>query len=288
MKTVILTGATGFVGRQIHRALVADGCRVHAIIRTGSRARLDFPTGQITETDDLFALSVKDWQNRLGTADMFIHAAWYVNPADYLDSPRNLDCALGSLTLFEACQLAGIRHFVGLGTCMEYAPSDRPLDIASACGPNTLYAASKLALYRMMQKRSETGDMHFSWCRLFYLYGEKEYPQRLVPMLHRQLRQGLPVALGSGLQVRDFLDVADAGRMIADIALMQQLGIINICSGQPVTVRAMAEKIADQYGRRDLLSFGTAALHPRDPASVVGICNAVAPQRIPDRHQERA
>jgi dTDP-6-deoxy-L-talose 4-dehydrogenase (NAD+) len=71
--------------------------------------------------------------------------------------------------------------------------------------------------------------------------------------------------------VRDFLDVRDAGRMIADVALGTVTGPVNICSGVPTTVRQLAERIADEYGRRDLLRFGVRPDNLFDPPRVVGI-----------------
>ncbi len=68
---------------------------------------------------------------------------------------------------------------------------------------------------------------------------------------------------------RDFLDVAVAGRMISDTALKQ--GSINICSGIPITVRQLAEQIADEYGCRNLLLFGARDDNPIDPPCIVGI-----------------
>ena len=77
--------------------------------------------------------------------------------------------------------------------------------------------------------------------------------------------------LTRGDQVRDFLDVKDAARMIADVALGQQHGAVNICSGEAVTVRQLAERIADEYGRRDLLRFGARSENIFDPPRVVGV-----------------
>ena len=91
---------------------------------------------------------------------------------------------------------------------------------------------------------------------MFYLYGEGEDDRRLVPYLHKQLTNGEAVELTSGKQIRDFLDVTEAGRIIAEIALCEKSGPINVCSGIPITVRQLAEQIADKYGRRDLLKFG--------------------------------
>jgi len=82
---------------------------------------------------------------------------------------------------------------------------------------------------------------------------------------------GEPAELSSGSQVRDFLDVREAARMIVDVALGSQEGPVNICSGKPVTVRELAERIADDFGRRDLLRFGARPDNPVDPACVVGV-----------------
>lgn len=79
------------------------------------------------------------------------------------------------------------------------------------------------------------------------------------------------MALTHGTQVRDFLDVQEAGRRLAEVSLGRQIGPINICSGKPVTVRCFAESIADEYSRRDLLNFGARPENPEDPSWMVGI-----------------
>ena len=113
--------------------------------------------------------------------------------------------------------------------------------------------------------------VEFAWCRLFYLYGEGEDARRLVPYLRAKLTAGEPAELSSGTQVRDFLDVREAGRMIAEVALGSMQGPVNICSATPITVRALAERIADEYGRRDLLRFGVRPDNLVDPPVVVGV-----------------
>ena len=113
--------------------------------------------------------------------------------------------------------------------------------------------------------------IEFAWCRLFYLYGENEDSRRLVPYVHSRLSAGKEVELTSGNQIRDFMDVYDAGNCIADIATNNIQGSVNICSGTPITVRQLVEKIADKYGRRDLLKFGVRKDNLVDPPCIVGI-----------------
>lgn len=275
-RRILLTGASGFVGRQIARALVAGGHRPVLVLRPGGLARVavDSADIEVIETPDLFAEDAGWWDAALDGVDGVVHAAWYVEPGKYLDSVENIRCAAGSLTLADAAVRHGLRHFVGIGTCFEYRlPNDR-ITADAALGPVTLYAAAKLALYRMLEQRFSGSATTFTWARLFYLHGEGEHPARLYPMLHRKLAAGEPVSLSSGDKVRDFLDVADAGRMIAGLVDRRPGGVVNICSGRGVTIRAIAEEIADRYGRRDLLTFGTATVHPRDPVAVVGVPNA--------------
>jgi dTDP-6-deoxy-L-talose 4-dehydrogenase (NAD+) len=103
------------------------------------------------------------------------------------------------------------------------------------------------------------------------MYGDGEDSRRLVPYLRKKLGAGEPVDLTSGNQIRDFIDVCEAGRLIGESALSEAQGPVNICSGIPITVKQLAQDIADEYGRRDLLKFGTRPDNLIDPPCVVGI-----------------
>lgn len=281
MKTIVLTGATGFVGRQIHRALSKAGHSVIPVIRTGAGTAPERAVeGPELHSADMFAENADWWAERLAGVDAVIHSAWYVQPGKYLDSPLNLDCVAGTLALARGAAQAGVRHFIGIGTCMEYRLPSEHLTIDSPLEPATLYAAAKLSVYHLLSQFYAKTDVTFSWCRLFYLYGEGEYPARLVPYIRERLERGETAKLSAGTQLRDFLDVRDAGAMIAGVVDTGQPGAINICSGIATTIRQLAERIADEYGRRDLLEFGTAAIHPSDPAAVVGVCNALPVGRV--------
>jgi dTDP-6-deoxy-L-talose 4-dehydrogenase (NAD+) len=136
--------------------------------------------------------------------------------------------------------------------------------------PLTPYAGTKAAAFMALSQLLPQQNVDFAWCRLFYLYGEGEDERRLVPYLRTKLALGEPAQLTSGEQVRDYLDVREAGKMIVDIAQSNDQGPINICSGIPTTIRQLAEKIADEYGRRDLLKFGTRPDNLIDPPCIIG------------------
>lgn len=275
-KQVLLTGGSGFVGRQVLKALLARGdCAVRVVTRNP-----DAFAGQLVDcvaSTDLFAESVDRLADICRDIDTVIHAAWYVEQGKFFLSERNLGCLRGTVALGEAAIRAGVRRFVGIGTCLEYRLEDRPLTPETLLRPESPYAAAKAAAWLALNQTLPLAGVEFAWCRLFYLHGEGESEGRLVPSLRRQLAAGEPVKLTHGVQVRDFLDVAEAGARIAGIALSGFAGGANICSGVPITVRALAEQIADEYGRRDLLQFGARAENAVDPPYVVGV-----PTLIPD------
>lgn len=270
---VLLTGATGFVGRQLMRVLFERRISVRAVVREsriGEMPDSDY-LESVIPTQDLFAEKADWWTSACKGVDTVIHVAWYAEPGKYLESTRNIECLNGTLALAAGALQAGVRRFVGVGTCFEYDLSVGTLALNTPLRPATTYAGAKAATYMALSTWLRHAEIEFCWCRLFYLHGEGEDSRRLVPYVRKKLEAGETADLSSGKQVRDYLDVRDAALMIADAAMGTIQGAVNICSGKPVTVREMAEKIADEYGRRDLLRFGVRPDVLADPPYVVGV-----------------
>jgi dTDP-6-deoxy-L-talose 4-dehydrogenase (NAD+) len=274
---ILLTGATGFVGRQVLRELARRDCRLRLLVREGPTTQVE-PADAVDaaiSTPDLWSESADWFAKQCHDVDTVIHIAWYVEPGKYLQSPNNLDCLSGTLRLAQGASQAKVRRFVGIGTCFEYDLDAGLLSKATPLRPSTPYAAAKAAAFMALSQYLPQQGLEFAWCRLFYLHGDGEDERRLVPYLRARLRAGQPAELSSGSQIRDYLDVRDAARMIADCALGTAQGPRNICSGVPVTIREIAERIADEYGRRDLLRFGARPDNLVDPPRVVGLPDAI-------------
>lgn len=270
---ILLTGATGFVGRQVLRELGKRKCKVRVIVRDGSQSHIAQSNAieAVVATADLWSESVAWWADVCRELDSVIHVAWYAEPGHYLQSPKNLECLAGTLRLAQGASQAKVRRFVGIGTCFEYDLSAGYLTVATPLRPSTPYAAAKAAACMALSQYLPQQGVEFTWCRLFYLHGEGEDERRLVPYLRAKLSAGEPADLSSGSQIRDYLDVREAGRMIVEQALGAGQGPVNICSGTAVTIRELAERIADEYGRRDLLRFGARPDNLVDPPCVVGV-----------------
>jgi nucleoside-diphosphate-sugar epimerase len=276
-RMVLLTGATGFVGAQVLRALAAQGVRVRLVLRdTASTESIHSAAIEsILMTPDLFAENADWWAEVCSGVDTVIHVAWYAEPGVYLQSPKNLDCLIGTLAFAQGAARAQVRRFCGVGTCFEYELSAGVLALNTPLRPTTPYAGAKAAAFQALSTWLPVQQVEFVWCRLFYLFGEGEDERRLVPYLRKTLAAGQPAFLTSGRQIRDFLDVREAGHWVAQAALGTVQGPVNIASGTPITVRQLAEQIADEYGRRDLLRFGAREDNQVDPSCVVGIPSRV-------------
>jgi nucleoside-diphosphate-sugar epimerase len=275
-KKILVTGATGFVGRQIIYSLANSEVFLFPVVRQGKENLVNnLPNVErVISTPNLFAEDAVWWASQCQDIDTIVHAAWYVEPGKYLQSSKNLDCLMGSLNLAKGAAKARVRRFVGIGTCFEYELSSVDvLSVDTTLKPLTPYAGAKASLFVALSQWLPSQAIEFAWCRLFYLYGEGEDERRLVPYLRSKLQNDEVAELSSGKQIRDFLNVTDVGSIISEVALGSKEGPINVCSGVPITVRQLAEKIADEYDRRDLLKFGMRKDNLFDPPCVVGLPN---------------
>jgi nucleoside-diphosphate-sugar epimerase len=273
MRRVVVTGATGFVGRQVMRALAAyPNVTILPVVRANKLGDLHRhpKVERVIATQDLFSEPESWWEQQCCGADTVIHAAWYAEPGKYLDSPVNIECLIGSLRLARGVASCGVTRFVGVGTCAEYEQGSGFLRTDSPLQPQTLYAATKASLFLALSRWLPGHGVNFAWCRLFYLFGEGENENRLAAYIRRQLDRGEPAYLSCGSQIRDFMDVTEVGEKLVHIAFGDYVGALNVCSGQGLTVRALAERIADEYGRRDLLVFGARPTSSFDPPVVIG------------------
>ena len=273
MKTILLTGATGFLGKQILDDLNSKNLSIHVICRGDESFFISYKNvTKIIQTNNFFSESEDWYRNICKKVDIIIHSAWYAEPGKYLESSLNIECLTGTLNFAKAAAEEGVKKFVGVGTCFEYdLTSTDLLDVDSKLNPLFLYSIAKVSTFKVLSKLFNNYEINFLWTRVFYLYGEGEDSRRLVAVLRSKLSKGETVDLTSGNQIRDFMDVKIAGSLIAQASLSNTIGPFNICSGDEISIRELAERIADEYGRRDLLNFGARKDNISDAPYVVGV-----------------
>ena len=272
-RTILLTGGNGFIGHHLLNALCQHRVNIRSVLRTGAdpqRSKL-MDNVEYVYSDNIFSEPKTWWRAICSGVDIIIHAAWYVKPASYLNAMENLECLAGSISMLDAAIEMKVKRFVGLGTCFEYQQSTRPLSVDSTLDPQSLYATTKATLYQTLKSTSEIMCFDYIWCRLFYLYGEGEHRSRLVPYIHNKLKNGEKVEIRSPEKIRDYLAVEDAAKEIVTLALGDESGPKNICSGKGISIKELAEEIAQEYGRPELLVIYTDEDNNNDADYIVGL-----------------
>lgn len=265
---VLLTGASGFVGRACQLALAERGVELHL----ASRSRpATVPVGAVVHGVDLFDTA---WTEAL-VAEVrpthLLHVAWVTTPGEYWTSPLNLRWLAASAELLRLFAAHGGRRVVIAGTCAEYdwARSGVCDEVTTPVAPSTLYGTCKDALRRVAERFSETLGISAAWGRIFFPYGPGESPRRLVASVARSLLAGQPAPCTAGTQVRDFLHVHDVGAALVALLLSEVPGAVNIGSGTPVALADVVRGVADLVGRPELVEFGALPTPSSEPPVLV-------------------
>jgi nucleoside-diphosphate-sugar epimerase len=263
---VLLTGASGFIGRHTAQKLTRDGHQVHAV----GRGPASGFSGERWHTVDLL-----DGGATAATAlvdevkpELLVHLAWYATHGKLWTSPENVRWVESSLALLRAFADAGGRRAVIAGTCAEYDWSHERLDEDAALRPATLYGASKHGLHTVARAFCEQAHVELAWGRVFFLYGPDEDPRRLVASVVLELLRGEPARTTAGTQRRDFMHAADAGAAFAALAESEVVGAVNIASGRAIALRDLAAEIAARIDRAEL-QLGAIAMPDGDPPALL-------------------
>jgi nucleoside-diphosphate-sugar epimerase len=265
MKRLLVTGASGFIGRHSLPHLLTRDFEVHAVCNR----RPDWTIDQITwHTCDL--LDPNDTRSLVqGIAPShMLHFAWNVQPGTYQASEDNVRWYQAGIELLQVFAAVGGRRAVFAGTCFEY---DLTYGVCSEgetpCAPRTLYGVCKLALAEAVTAHPPAG-VSTAWGRIFYVYGPHEPASRLVPSVIHAVLRGERPRCTHGRQRRDFLHVDDVGSAFAALVDTDIMGVVNVASGTAVSIRSLAASITNLMEASEP-EFGLLAVPQQEPTLIV-------------------
>lgn len=267
MTRVLVTGATGFIGRHSLPILLERGYEVHAV-RTSNVPALE---PQITwHQADLFA-GIGELCAEI-QASHLLHFAWYVNPADYKTSPENDRWKEATLALVRDFQESGGERAILAGTCMEYdwsTSEERLHELYSPVHPRTRYGVTKNDTRLAAEEFAAKSRLSLGWARIFNLFGPHEAKTRLVPQIIRALTDKKEPNIPAGGFVRDYSYVKDiAGAFVAFLE-SDVTGPVNIASGDPIRLKAVADTIAGLLNAPELTRNISSEISDTEPERIV-------------------
>lgn len=268
MKKVLVTGATGFIGRHSLPRLLESGYEVHAV---GGQRPPEAPSQDIVwhranllEPGEIASLVGKVQPTHL------LHFAWYAVPGKYWTAPENLAWVRATINLMQVFSDHGGRRAVMAGSCAEYDwKFDYCSELFTPCRPATLYGACKHGTQLLLDAWSRQTGLSSAWGRIFFLYGPGEYPSRLVPSVINSLLRNEPARCTHGNQIRDFMHVADVAAAFVELLGSDVKGAVNIASGVSALLKEVIHAIADHLNKRDLVRLGAVPAPAGEPDALI-------------------
>lgn len=265
----VVTGATGFVGRQVVVGLQQRGFDVVAL-SSRRLASEQVPSGVTAIVCDLTDPAAVRSALKQAEASHLVHCAWASVVSGLWSSPENLKWVKFSLGLAEAFIDTGGRRIIAAGSCGEYDwTGGLCREDLTPLTPSTSYGDCKVALYHGMKALCEGRGIPFAWGRLFFLYGPGEHPSRLGAsvVLSSLKREAVPCS--HGMQLRDYLHVADAGTALAALTGSTLTGAYNLATGEAVRVKDVILELAEQAGHSDGVALGARPAAVHEPPLIV-------------------
>ncbi|WP_028593385.1 NAD-dependent epimerase/dehydratase family protein [Paenibacillus assamensis] len=268
MKRVLVTGGSGWIGRQVAAQLLEKGFDVHATYRNAVIPNTSQVVCHWHQVDLLEEAEVTNLIRQIQPTHL-IHLAWEAVPPQCYHSITNYHWVHASMALIRRFVENGGTDIVVAGSCAEYEWENGYLDeYRTPLSMKTPYALCKNTLHTWLQSYAEHVGLRVCWARIFHLYGPHESGKRFITSMITSLLKKEEVLCTHGRQSRDFLYIEDVASALVCLVMSQLKGVVNVGSGQPVPLRLIASIIQEQLGSREFIHWGAIPLPADEPLFV--------------------
>jgi nucleoside-diphosphate-sugar epimerase len=238
---IAVTGASGFIGRHVLTELIHTQTKIVAVTRDTKHLKNLSPCVSVVEGD--ISVPGTDWFAQMGHPDVLIHLAW--DGLSNYNSLHHFESELPRHYHFLRSMIeAGLNSLLVTGTCFEYGMQSGALSESTQAFPANAYGFAKDCLRRQLEFLGRKCPIALTWARLFYTYGEGQSAASLYQQLLAAVVRGdKEFGMSGGEQLRDYLPVKSVAQLIVKLALSPaNVGVVNICSGHPISVRRLVER----------------------------------------------
>jgi dTDP-6-deoxy-L-talose 4-dehydrogenase (NAD+) len=273
---ILVTGATGFLGRYVVKSLLLSG---HTVIATASRSKEN--AGELLSQSKNLKYIQKDLNDReenyysfFEEPERVIHLSWQGLPnyKELFHIERNLP---SNYYFIKNLVSNGLGSITITGTCFEYGLLEGCLTEDMNTRPVTNYGLAKDTLRKFTEALQKNFTFNFKWLRLFYPFGPGQGPKSLYSQMENAVStQSKEFNMSAGEQLRDYLPVEKMAGCIAKAALQDNVsGVINCCSGKPISVRTFVENYFKDHDYSIKLNLGHYPYPDYEPLAFWGDIN---------------
>lgn len=283
--SILVTGASGFVGSHLVRRLVKENKNVTIFVRKTSDLKrikdiysfLSIIEADLLDKEKLYKI-VTEIRPKIifHLANIGLYGGQEPSSKDVINV--NL---LGTTNLVEACDLIDYTHFINTGSSSEYGPKTASMSEDDSCNPKSLYAITKLAATLFCKSYGEKSRKPILTLRLFSPFGPYDEPLRLISSTIKNIYDGKRLVFASKHAVRDFIfinDVIDAYISCLSAKNFTYGDIINIGSGKETSVKECVQTILGVMGKNIQVTWD--AVSPRMYESSVWKANIKKAKRV--------
>lgn len=275
MEKIVITGATGFLGRSLTARFLEEGARVYALVRPESAHLSSLPSHENLEIVRCGLEHVCDAVEQIGSADAFFHFAWGGVNREEIDSPEvQAQNVAGSLDCIKAAHLLQCKVFMDAGSRVEYGVTDQVMKETLECHPVNQYGKAKLEFYRKALLVCREYRMTYYHLRFFSVYGYRDHPWSVISTLIRELRLDHKVSLSACLHRWNFMYIADAVEAVYELyrhagSHQGESHIVNIASSDTRQLKSFVEEVKSIIGGSGILEYGSFAQAKEGALSIV-------------------
>lgn len=266
MKHILVTGANGYIGRHVVKAMLDAGFSVTAcdICLDGVDERADkkrINLFEVTE-DNLFQI--------LGAPDACLHMAWR-DGFIHNSNSHLLDFSAHYRFLTQMID-GGLKQLAVMGSMHEIGYWEGSIDEKTPCNPLSLYGISKDALRRSMLYYCKQHECKLQWLRAYYILGDDLKSNSIFCKILQAAESGkVTFPFTTGKNQYDFLTVDELALQILSVLGQEEIdGIINCCSGKPVPLADKVEQFIKSHNLNIKLEYGAFPDRPYDSPIVYG------------------
>ena len=257
---VLVTGANGYIGRHVVKALLDRGASVVAC---------DIHTKDVDERAErkelnLFELPAGNIFQQLGSPDVCLHMAWRNGFV------HNADTQIGDLSAHYKFLTRlindGLQQLAVMGTMHEIGYWEGAIDETTPCNPLSMYGIAKDALRRSMMLYCKNNNCILQWLRCYYILGDDKKNNSIFCKLLKADEEGKKTfPFTSGKNQYDFIEVDELAKMLSSAVLQKEVtGIINCCTGKPMSLGNRVEQFINDNNLDITLDYGAFPDRPYD------------------------